>query len=1313
MGTVITFLAPGQALSAGQATVDRDGRGAAPSGVVGERRAAVVLAAATSRSGSAAPMHTLQAEVGQDVVVLRLEGGPALVLHPETARDLLRAQAGGAATAATGRGDAATASHDVAVPAHLAWAGAGQRGWLRRLVLKTIEIFRGKAEAWTLDRATGWVTDQVLAHFDGQMTPGLYRLQPGALQSMAQHATRVEQADAAPAGQPLLVLLHGTFSDTPGTFGALWRAHPQRVRALFEHYGGRVYALDHPTLGQSPIANARALAHALPPGARIHLLTHSRGGLVAEVLARLAHRPALTPADLACFTNAGGRDYRAHREDLNALAQRLAQQPLTVERVVRVACPARGTLLASRRLDAYLSVLQWGLTLARVPVLPQLLAVLNQVARRRTDPAEIPGLEAMLPDSPLVRWLNAPSPSPDTHLPSDLRVVAGDLAGGGSLVTWLQTLMADALYWQDNDLVVQTDSMYGGQRRAGDRALFVRDESPQTRHFDYFANPRTAGHIVDGLLQEQPPGFSVIRPPSRGGVDRDSARSLSARPAPPGSWHLLAASDAARPAAGLASPDTAPAPLAVEVVNGNLRGATGTLLMGHYRGLQLTGTEAVMDPLLHGALSAALRAGIYPESIGQHRRFAGPQADTGGAPVPTLLLAGLGDEGHLGVPQLAETVRMAVIGHAQQAWEQAGHPRQPVPLDLSATLMGSGGSGVSPGLAAQGIAQGVLQANERLAAVGWPVVGRLTLIELYLDRASDAWRALAVMAPSCQGRLMLAGQIRSGLGPLRRPADAGYRGSGYDHISAVQGLAQHTERSIVYTLDTRRARAEVRAQSAQGTLLRELLAQAAQDAQADQPIGTSLFQLLVPVALEPFLAGSGQLLLELDDVTAAIPWELLAPPQADRAAAPDGADCEASEPPWAIRCQLLRRLRLAPATDPFRQQPVQARRSAGLLVVGEPRCTGRDLPPLPGARAEAQGVADRLRQHGAPVTELIDEDTLPIVHTLLGEDWRLIHIAGHGLTDAQGGGVALAGDAVLGPREIAALRTVPELVFVNCCHLAHEDWIDARTPSRHRRRSTLGDQRPAFAASVARQLIGHGVRCVVACGWAVDDAAALAFAQAFYDRLLDGQRFIEAVSAGRLAAWQTAPHSNTWAAYQCYGDPDWTLVVRPDDADAPPRMRTPRGVAVDAIPSAAELIVHLEALITDSRHDPHPRSERTAERRAVLAQLQAHGEPLWGDMGVVQEALGLAHAQLGDRDPAITCLRAACAAADGSASLRAADTLCDTLLERARQAPDRPGALDDLDEAQRRNAALLALHPHADRVVRAQALDALRSTRPR
>jgi hypothetical protein len=46
--------------------------------------------------------------------------------------------------------------------------------------------------------------------------------------------------------------------------------------------------LDHATHGVGPIANALTLAKALPPDARLHLVTHSRGGLVAEVLARSA-----------------------------------------------------------------------------------------------------------------------------------------------------------------------------------------------------------------------------------------------------------------------------------------------------------------------------------------------------------------------------------------------------------------------------------------------------------------------------------------------------------------------------------------------------------------------------------------------------------------------------------------------------------------------------------------------------------------------------------------------------------------------------------------------------------------------------------------------------------------------------------------------------------------------------------------------------------------------------------------------------------------------------------------------------------------
>ena len=134
-----------------------------------------------------------------------------------------------------------------------------------------------------------------------------------------------------------------------------------------------------------------------------------------------------------CIRDSG---YATQLQELQDLVREVKQRQVVVERVVRVACPARGTLLASKRLDAYLSVLKWTLDLAGLPVLPELLGFVAEVARRRADPSQIPGLAAMIPDTPLVQWLNdAPQ-----AIGGDLRVVAGDLEGD-TLGSWLKTCL--------------------------------------------------------------------------------------------------------------------------------------------------------------------------------------------------------------------------------------------------------------------------------------------------------------------------------------------------------------------------------------------------------------------------------------------------------------------------------------------------------------------------------------------------------------------------------------------------------------------------------------------------------------------------------------------------------------------------------------------------------------------------------------------------------------------------------------------------------------------------------------------------------
>jgi hypothetical protein len=193
---------------------------------------------------------------------------------------------------------------------------------------------------------------------------------------------------------------------------------------------------------------------------------------------------------------------------------------------VRVACPARGTLLASKRLDAYLSVFKWSLELAGIAVVPAIVDFLAAVATRREDPAKIPGLSAQIPDNPLFKWLYAAT----DPIPGDLRVVAGDIEGD-SVLSWLKTLVADSFYWTDNDLVVQTRSMYGGVPR-DNQATFVLDQGGKVSHFKYFSNEESASAIMNALVDGDTRKFRPIGPKSWAGDDSSGARAAPARAAP-------------------------------------------------------------------------------------------------------------------------------------------------------------------------------------------------------------------------------------------------------------------------------------------------------------------------------------------------------------------------------------------------------------------------------------------------------------------------------------------------------------------------------------------------------------------------------------------------------------------------------------------------------------------------------------------------------------------------------------------------------------------------------------------------------------
>ncbi|MDP1685956.1 esterase/lipase family protein, partial [Hydrogenophaga sp.] len=101
-------------------------------------------------------------------------------------------------------------------------------------------------------------------------------------------------------------------------------------------------------------------------------------------------------------------------------------------------------------------------------------------------------------------------------------------------------LLADAFYWTDNDLVVQTRSMYGGTPRspAGGHAAatFVLERGGKVTHFSYFSEPRSAEAICNALVQDSPAGFRPIGPMSWAGSSSDGLRGMPrSASAPPAS----------------------------------------------------------------------------------------------------------------------------------------------------------------------------------------------------------------------------------------------------------------------------------------------------------------------------------------------------------------------------------------------------------------------------------------------------------------------------------------------------------------------------------------------------------------------------------------------------------------------------------------------------------------------------------------------------------------------------------------------------------------------------------------------------------
>lgn len=659
----------------------------------------------------------------------------------------------------------------------------------------------------------------------------------------------------------------------------------------------------------------------------------------------------------------------------------------------------------------------------------------------------------------------------------------------------------------------------------------------------------------------------------------------------------------------------------VEVVHGNLGFARSPVMVGHYEGDAIFSAEEQLDRNLEGRLRERLRLGLYPGATDSEIVVLNQKTPSLGA-----VVIGLGQVGTLSPGGLARAVSRGARAYAVAVGEDKSPPRQN-DLGLSVLLIGTGAGGFSIDDSVAAILRGVATANEHLAGAedaSGRCIAAIEFIELYEDRAIQAARAAQRIRDDAE--LARRFEIEPNLQVITR------RGS-RRRVSFTEDprwwqrlqIVEDQQSRLAFNLLTDRARTQAYLLPTQRNLIDGFIKSATGDTATDPTVAVALFEMLIPNELKQRAPEQRDMVLIVNDAAARYPWELMQERYSQHRE-------RGVEPPKPVSVQagMLRQLQ----SIEFRAQVLMAQ-SRWAFVVGDPPSA---FVELPGAVDEARTVENRLSKANYRVVSVIREQdendtnneakpqdlSEEILKKLYAEDYRIIHLAGHGVYEFASKremdrkeidpigpndkitGMIIGDDKFLTPAVIRQMRVIPELVFINCCHLGKTE-------------DNPGDRHfPGLAANLATELIRMGVRAVIAAGWAVDDSAAQRFAEVFYDSFLSGATFGAAVLKARRETFYAHRDVNTWGAYQCYGDPYFSLTNSAESRGSSAREYT--------YASASEVVVELENMSEDATTAP---PGQLAEIQQRVDDVRANMPTSWLSRGDVQASLGKAYGELG------------------------------------------------------------------------------------
>ncbi len=383
-------------------------------------------------------------------------------------------------------------------------ANAADRGVFGKVAAKLLKIFVKPLVEQGIGKLAAKLEDKQLleknppAGTQPKTTEGLKKLDK---------EFRLGNYNNLPPGRPYLLLLHGTNSNTTDAFWEL-KGTPM-WEELCSRYEDSILAFQHRTLTMSPLQNAVQLAEKLPANAELHIISHSRGGIIGDIICRYARHenkvPGFSDEHMALLEKENRAGDIAAIRQLDIIFEK---KSITVKRFIRVACPAAGTILASGRMDVIFNVLLNAVSLISDDTADILKELIKEVLQTKENNGVLPGIEAMSPGSVFVKVMN--DRRPGMGLAGDaLAVISGNSRANLSK-QGLIAILTKLFFRQRNDMVVNTDSMYLGVQR-NEKIQYFFDQGKTVSHSDYFRNFQTREAILSALKTapgKDIPGFT-------------------------------------------------------------------------------------------------------------------------------------------------------------------------------------------------------------------------------------------------------------------------------------------------------------------------------------------------------------------------------------------------------------------------------------------------------------------------------------------------------------------------------------------------------------------------------------------------------------------------------------------------------------------------------------------------------------------------------------------------------------------------------------------------------------------------------------